>query len=95
MVFKFGSTLLDPVVCAISYASKFFYLMDSRPKTKNLVPISVKWTPPPVSWAKLNNDGLILGNPGLAGGGGVIRDSLGNWVGGFSRSIGITVSLRS
>ena len=41
-------------------------------------------------WVKLNTDGSSLGNPGLAGGGGVIRDIEGAWIMGFVRNIGIT-----
>ena len=36
-----------------------------------------------------------LGNSGLAGGGGVIRDEIGNWVVGFSRRIGVTSSFEA
>ena len=35
-----------------------------------------------------------LGNPGLARGGGLIRDHLGDSVGGFSRFIGFTTSVQ-
>jgi hypothetical protein len=80
----------NSAMCAVSHASEFFYLMDVKTNAKNRVPISVKWNPPPVNWAKLNTDGSVLGDPGLVGGGGVIQDSLGNWLGGFSRSIGTT-----
>uniref|UniRef100_A0A2N9HGS1 RNase H type-1 domain-containing protein n=1 Tax=Fagus sylvatica TaxID=28930 RepID=A0A2N9HGS1_FAGSY len=44
---------------------------------------------------KLNTDGSSLGNPGIAGGGGVIRDSCGSWLGGFSRTIGHTTSVQA
>uniref|UniRef100_A0A2N9FPJ3 CCHC-type domain-containing protein n=1 Tax=Fagus sylvatica TaxID=28930 RepID=A0A2N9FPJ3_FAGSY len=90
IIFKAKSILPNSAVCAVSHASGFFYLMDVKINAKNRVLILVKWNPPPVNWAKLNTDGLVLGDPGLAGGGGVIRDSLGNWLVGFSRSIGIT-----
>jgi ribonuclease HI len=43
----------------------------------------------------LNTDGLSLGNLGLAGGGGVIRNHVGDWVGGFSRAIGVTTSVQA
>ncbi|KAL0012520.1 hypothetical protein SO802_007628 [Lithocarpus litseifolius] len=36
-----------------------------------------------------------LGNPGRAGCGGIIRNDLGDWLGGFSRCIGITTSFIS
>ena len=38
-------------------------------------------------------DGASCGNPGKAGGGGVIRNYHGGWVRGFSRSIGHTTSV--
>ena len=41
---------------------------------------------------KLNTDGSSLGNPGLARGGGLIRNKEGIWVAGFARKIGITTS---
>ena len=37
-------------------------------------------------------DGSSIGNPGLAGGGGLIRDKEGAWVVGFARNIGISSS---
>jgi hypothetical protein len=36
------------------------------------------WTPPPLGFLKLNFDRAAKGNPGVAGTGGVIRDSGGN-----------------
>ena len=41
---------------------------------------------------KLNTDGSALGNPGKAGGGGVIRDHLRHWIKGFNRALGTTNS---
>lgn len=38
---------------------------------------------------KLNSDGPSLGNPGQAGGGGLIRDSNGVWIRGYAIAIGI------
>ena len=37
-------------------------------------------------------DGSSIGNPGLARGGGLIRDKEGAWVVGFARNIGISSS---
>uniref|UniRef100_A0A2N9FE83 CCHC-type domain-containing protein n=1 Tax=Fagus sylvatica TaxID=28930 RepID=A0A2N9FE83_FAGSY len=59
------------------------------------VPTPIKWKPPDLGWAKLNTDGASLGNPGIAGGGGLIRDSNGDWVGGFARAIGVTTSVQA
>lgn len=54
--------------------------------------MSICWEKPCSGWFKLNTDGSSLGNPGLAGGGGLIRDENGDWVVGFARKIGIASS---
>ncbi|KAK4390554.1 putative ribonuclease H protein [Sesamum angolense] len=41
-------------------------------------PSIVLWLAPSPSWFKLNTDGSSLGNPGLAGAAGIIRDSAGH-----------------
>ena len=41
----------------------------------------------------MNSDGASQGNPGYAGGGGLIRDHNGKWVKGFMRNIGKTTSV--
>jgi hypothetical protein len=51
------------------------------------------WTPPPLGFFKLNTDGSAQGNPGFACAEGLIRDSAGRWIRGFSHSIGFTTSL--
>uniref|UniRef100_A0A7N2KYF6 RNase H type-1 domain-containing protein n=1 Tax=Quercus lobata TaxID=97700 RepID=A0A7N2KYF6_QUELO len=48
---------------------------------------------PDLNWFKLNIDGSSIGNPGKAGGGGIIRNQHGNRVRGFARSIGIASSV--
>ncbi|XP_065617460.1 uncharacterized protein LOC136062392 [Quercus suber] len=52
----------------------------------------VRWSKPNAGWMKLNTDGSSLGNPGLARGGGLIRNEEGRRVAGFARKIGITSS---
>jgi hypothetical protein len=46
------------------------------------------WTPPPLGFLKLNFDGVEKGNPGVAGMGGVIRDSGGNIIRLYAGSMG-------
>ena len=46
-----------------------------------------------MNWVKLNTDGSAQGNPGLAEGGGLIRDCHGNWISGFARAIGLPLSI--
>ena len=42
-----------------------------------LVVKQIRWERPSHGWVKLNTDGSSLGNPGPAGGGGVIHDEEG------------------
>ena len=53
----------------------------------------VKWGRLEIGWMKLNTNGSSLGNPGIAGGGGVIWDWSRRWAVGFSKKIGIATSL--
>ena len=72
-------------------AEFFFCVLDHANVTRTRR-ISVGWTKPQPLWTKLNTDGAALGSPGLAGGGGIIRDCHGEWISGFARSIGFTTS---
>ncbi|XP_068639159.1 uncharacterized protein [Aristolochia californica] len=50
------------------------------------------WVPPEVGYLKLNFDGSSLGNPGIAGFGGVISDSFGNQWFSYAAPLGISDS---
>lgn len=50
---------------------------------------TISWIMPPSGVVKLNSDGGSCGNPGIGGGGGVIRDSHGHFIYGYSSSYGI------
>ncbi|GLT62320.1 hypothetical protein SLA2020_349680 [Shorea laevis] len=66
----------------------------NSPSTRNSsITIHVGWAAPSSGFIKLNTDGSALGNPGLAGAGGVFRDELGRWILGFSHHVGHTSSL--
>ena len=91
----FDNTIPSPIldrVCT-SQAKEYFYCMSKVKKLASKVPISVSWTKPSSGWHKLNTDGAFLSNPGKASGGGLIRNCQGNWIKGFSRSIGFTTSV--
>lgn len=77
----------------INSAVEFFHCAVSTKHFQPRVTIQVRWERPDQGWMKINTDGSSLGNPGRAGGGGVIRDWTGRWIVGFSRRIGITTSL--
>lgn len=48
----------------------------------------ISWRPPFQSWVALNTDGPVRWNDGLAGCGGLLRDSSGAWICGFAMKIG-------
>jgi ribonuclease HI len=52
------------------------------------IPKRIKWLKPTAGWVKLNTDGAYSSSCGLAGGGGLLRDSNGNWIHGFARFLG-------
>ena len=58
-------------------------------------PIPVIWQPPKIGWFKVNIDGAALGSPGPAAGGGIFRNHLGDFIGGFSVSLGSTLAFRA
>ena len=74
-------------------AAEVAYLMSNGNHSTIRNKIQVKWLNPPSNWFKLNSDGSARGNPGLAGGGGLIRNEKGEWVKGYARAIGITTSV--
>ena len=72
---------------------EFFYCIADPRKRRTKVPRLIKWLKPPVGWWKLNTDGSFLGSSGVAGGGGLIRDSRGQCIGGFAKAFAVTSCL--
>ncbi|CAL1382868.1 unnamed protein product [Linum trigynum] len=62
------------------------------PGRKKLAPqrtlSQIGWKPPPPGWLKLNVDGASNNPKGIAGEGGLLRDTSSSWVGGFVVSLG-------
>ncbi|KAE8657871.1 hypothetical protein F3Y22_tig00116976pilonHSYRG00007 [Hibiscus syriacus] len=55
-----------------------------------LLPIMKPFGMPPPGWIALNTDGAVSNSTSLGSAGGLLRHSLGNWLRGFSKSLGIT-----
>ncbi|KAK9036128.1 hypothetical protein V6N11_078144 [Hibiscus sabdariffa] len=55
----------------------------------------VRWQQPAVGWHKLNTDGAVCVESGMASCGGVIRTDAGGWVIGFSKRLGIYTALEA
>ncbi|KAK9749278.1 hypothetical protein RND81_02G114800 [Saponaria officinalis] len=57
--------------------------------------ITVRWSPPQEDWYVLNVDGASRGNPGLAGAGGLIRDTKGIMLTAFAEKLGHSTNMRA
>ena len=55
----------------------------------------VGWSPPPYGWVHLNTDGCAKDKEKMAGGGGVLRDHDGHWLGGFSVRLGFCTAVEA
>ena len=68
----------------------FFYLVAPNKPIQRKVSQIVKWTTPIEPFIKLNTDDSSIGNPRMAGAGGLLRDSFGSQILGFSLNMAIT-----
>ena len=93
IVFGRTSTPRDLQEQTSTRVAEVAYLGITEKQSPGRIRIQVKWLLPPLNWFKLNSDGSSMGNSGLAGGGGIIRDSFGRWVKGYVRAIGATASV--
>ncbi|KAL4383219.1 hypothetical protein GQ457_15G014810 [Hibiscus cannabinus] len=73
-----GSKLMDECMHA--------FAIISRAQPTNVVP--PQWSKPPLGWVKANVDASVDLAVGKAAIGGVFRDELGSWLGGFARDTG-------
>ncbi|GKV23781.1 hypothetical protein SLEP1_g33477 [Rubroshorea leprosula] len=86
-------SIFDLKCSTLDRAQEFIRLQPALTTFQPKTIVSVGWSPPSPGFAKLNTDGSALTNPGIAGAGGLLRDHLGRWMVGFSRSIGWTTSI--
>ena len=76
----------------IQAAIEFFYLANPIKLVRHGIPQLIKWLAPTDPFTKLNTDGSVVDNLGKVGVGGLLRDSSGSWVFGFSLSMGIATN---
>ena len=93
VVFNNHNTCNSLKIETLTKATEFAYLGLNERVKQSIIPIQVRWLPPPNDWVMLNIDGSSMGNPGRAGGGGIIRNSHGEWVSGYAKAIGYTTSV--
>ena len=88
MVFRQESGQQNLMLDVLAKALEFAYIGIMAKQTSNRRQIAISWCFPPPTWFKLNSDGFSLGNPGKAGGGGLIRNDRGEWLKGYARNVG-------
>jgi len=72
----------------VAKAFEFHFLIASSKPARARARLNAKCTKPSPSWHKLNTDAFVTNDHACAGG--LIHDLNGNWVQGFSKSIGTT-----
>ena len=55
--------------------------------------VQVKWLKPAEGWLKLNTDGAVVNSSGQSRCGNLLRDSAGQWVVGFAKTISVSSSI--
>ena len=67
--------------------AEFFAIVPENSKKPSRMQIQVKWIKPGQGWIKPNTDGAVFGDPRKADGGGLLCNSEGNWIAGFTRKL--------
>ncbi|KAL0001759.1 hypothetical protein SO802_015540 [Lithocarpus litseifolius] len=94
-IFGMATIHKDLKAKTLAKAAEMAYLGIIEKHKQTKAKIQVRWLPPSLNWFKVNSDGSSMGNPSLAGGGGLIRNQDGEWVKGYARSIGCATSVAS
>ncbi|KAK9996367.1 hypothetical protein SO802_021053 [Lithocarpus litseifolius] len=77
----------------IAKAAEFFFLTQGANPSFHKRSLPFSWVKPNPGWHKLNMDAFVLSSSNYASGRGLLRDSNGSWVKGFSRKIGTSSCL--
>ena len=72
----------------IAKTAEFHFLIQGADAQNKKIQHPVSWTKLDLGWFKLNTNASVLLSLNCACGGGLIRDSYGSWIRGFSRLIG-------
>ena len=80
------------IYSSIQAAMEFHYLASTVRQTQVKIPRNIRWHMPPNPFIKINTDGSALGNPGIVGAGGILRNHLGQWISGFSLHVGLATN---
>lgn len=83
-----GEPNYDPVKTVLTAARQWMQAARATAKESEKVQVFFAWEPPCNGQFKLNVDGSGRSSSGCIGAGGVIRNLRGDWVSGFSVSLG-------
>ena len=75
---------------SINAATEYYFLAGPVHHSRVKIPQFIRWQFPPNPFIKLNTDGSAIGNSGLAGARGLLRNSSSEWISGFSLHLGLT-----
>ena len=75
---------------SVDVATKYHFLAGPVHHSRIKISQFIWWQFPPDPFIKLNIDGSAIGNLGLVGAGGLLRNSSRGWISGFSLHLGIT-----
>ena len=76
----------------VQAAMEFYFLTGTARQTQVRLPQIIRWHASPNLYIKINTDGSALGNPGIVGARGILRDHLGHWISGFSLHVGLAMN---
>ena len=77
---------------SVNVATKYHFLPGPVHHSRIKISQFIWWQFPPDPFIKLNIDGSAIGNLGLVGAGGLLRNSSRGWISGFSLHLGITLN---
>ena len=80
------------IYSSVQATMEFYYLASTARRTQVKLPRNIHWHVSPNPFIKINTNGSALGNPGIAGDGGILRDHLGQWISGFSLHVGLATN---
>ena len=80
------------IYSSMQATTEFYYLAGTARRAQVRLPWLIRWHVSPHPFIKLNTDGSALGNPGIAGAGGILRDHLGHWISGFSLHVDLATN---
>ena len=76
----------------IRESAEFYAIGFNAKAERNKAVVPIGWLKLHEGWTKLNTDRSVMGNPAMAGGGGMIRGQEGEWIASFARPLGQTNS---